>query len=64
MGIGGPAVIFHNGKYYLYSTGANRGYDVYTSSDMVNWQKGPWVLHTDERGSGHRIFQADYIKLL
>jgi beta-xylosidase len=51
MGIGDPAVIFHKGTYYLYPTGDNRGYDVYTSFDMVNWEKGPRVFHTDKRGA-------------
>jgi hypothetical protein len=36
MGIGDPAVIFHEEKYYLYPTGDNRGYDVYVSSDLIN----------------------------
>jgi xylan 1,4-beta-xylosidase len=48
MGIGDPAVIFHEGKYYLYPTGDNRGYDVYISSDLVHWKKGPRVFRTAE----------------
>jgi beta-xylosidase len=51
MGIGDPAVIFHEEKYYLYPTGDNRGYDVYVSSDLINWHKGPRVFRTDERGA-------------
>jgi beta-xylosidase len=51
MGIGDPTIIFHKGTYYLYPTGDNRGYDVYTSFDMVHWEKGPRVFHTDKRGA-------------
>jgi len=51
MGIGDPTVIFHKDKYYLYPTGDNQGYDVYTSSDLVNWAKGPRVFRSEERGA-------------
>jgi xylan 1,4-beta-xylosidase len=51
MGIGDPTVIFHKDKYYLYPTGDNQGYDVYTSSNLVNWEKGPRVFRTEERGA-------------
>jgi beta-xylosidase len=51
LGIGDPAVIFHEGKYYLYPTGDNRGYDVYISSDMITWEKGPRVFMTSEPGA-------------
>ena len=50
LGIGDPAVLFHAGKYYLYPTGDNSGYDVYVSSDLVNWKKGPRVFQSTERG--------------
>ena len=48
MGIGDPTVIFYEGKYYLYPTGDNRGYDVYISSDLVHWKKGPRIFRTAE----------------
>lgn len=51
LGIGDPAVLFHEGKYYLYPTGDNRGYDVYISPDLVNWQKGPRVFRSEEPGA-------------
>ena len=51
MGIGDPTVILHKNKYYLYPTGDNQGYDVYTSADLVNWEKGPRVFQTGERGA-------------
>ena len=50
LGIGDPAVLFHEGKYYLYPTGDNRGYDVYVSADLVKWQKGTRVFQTIEPG--------------
>jgi xylan 1,4-beta-xylosidase len=50
LGIGDPAVLFHDGAYYLYPTGDNHGYDVYVSQDLVNWRKGPRVFHSDEPG--------------
>ena len=50
LGIGDPAVLFHDGRYYLYPTGDNRGYDVYISTDLVNWNKGPRVFQSSEPG--------------
>jgi xylan 1,4-beta-xylosidase len=50
IGIGDPTVIFYGGKYYLYPTGDNRSYDVYISSDLVHWKKGPKVFRSSERG--------------
>ena len=50
LGIGDPSVLFHNGKYYLYPTGDNHGYDVYISDDLVNWHKGPRVFRSSEPG--------------
>jgi len=42
-----PAVIFHEGTYYLYGTGevdGDSGYRAYTSKDLVNWEQGPVVF--------------------
>lgn len=50
LGIGDPSVLFHDGKYYLYPTGDNSGYDVYISPDLVNWNKGPRVFRSAEPG--------------
>ena len=47
-----PAVIRHDGTYYLYATGevdGDNGYRVYTSSDLVNWKRGPVVFQPGER---------------
>jgi len=51
LGIGDPSVLFHAGKYYLYPTGDNRGYDVYVSDDLVDWRKGPRVFYSNEPGA-------------
>lgn len=51
MGIGDPGIIFHEGKYYLYPTGDNHGYDVYISSDLIHWKKGPRVFRSSEPGA-------------
>ncbi|HEY5999485.1 MAG TPA: glycoside hydrolase family 43 protein [bacterium] len=50
LGIGDPAVIRHDGRYYLYPTGDNASYDVYLSDDLVHWTKGPKVFRSGERG--------------
>ncbi len=47
-----PAVIRHDGTYYLYATGevdGDNGYRVYTSADLVNWKRGPVVFRPGQR---------------
>jgi xylan 1,4-beta-xylosidase len=47
-----PSVIFHDGRYYLYATGdvnGDNGYRAYTSTDLVNWQRGPVVFQPGDR---------------
>jgi GH43 family beta-xylosidase len=42
-----PAVIRHDGRYYLYATGevdGDNGTRVYTSTNLVDWQAGPVVF--------------------
>jgi len=50
LGIGDPAVISYEGKYYLYPTGNNHSYHVYISDDLVHWSKGPKVFQSGETG--------------
>lgn len=50
LGIGDPAVIYHNGRYYLYPTGDNYSYDVYMSDNLVHWSRGPKVFSSRETG--------------
>ena len=47
-----PAVIRHDGTYYLYATGevdGDNGYRVYMSADLVNWKRGPVVFRPGQR---------------
>lgn len=44
IGPADPTVIRYNGVYYMYPTEDNTSYHVYTSDDMVHWQKGPEVF--------------------
>ena len=44
IGPADPTAIFYEGKYYLYPTGDNKSYHVYTSDDLVNWTKGRKVF--------------------
>ena len=42
-----PVVIHHDGTDYLYATGevnGDNGYRVYTSDDLVNWERGAVVF--------------------
>lgn len=44
IGPADPCVVSYKGKYYLYPTGDNKSYHVYTSSDLVHWVKGRKVF--------------------
>ena len=47
-----PTAIWHDGVYYLYATGdvhGDNGYRAYTSSNLVDWQRGPVVFQPGER---------------
>lgn len=48
-GMADPAVIRYEGKYYLYPTRDNKGYDVFVSDDLVNWQLKS-RCYSDSRG--------------
>ena len=39
IGPADPAVILHEGTYYLYPTLDGKGYDVFTSTDLVHWER-------------------------
>ncbi|MGQ9592022.1 MAG: glycoside hydrolase family 43 protein, partial [Planctomycetota bacterium] len=46
-----PCVIFHEGVYYLYATGevdGDSGTRVYTSPNLVDWERGPVVFRPGE----------------
>lgn len=49
IGPADPTVILFEGTYYLYPTGDNVSYHVYTSTDLVHWTKGPKVFEPGRR---------------
>lgn len=49
IGPADPHVIRHQGRYYLYPTTDGRGYDVFVSSNLVQWEQMP-KCYTDPRG--------------
>ena len=48
IGPADPDVIRYEGKYYLYPTWTGKGYDVFVSEDLVNWEQKP-MCYTDPR---------------
>ncbi len=44
-----PAVIYHQGTYYAYTTNSKR--IVYRSNDLVNWEEGPVILPESLKGA-------------
>jgi beta-xylosidase len=44
IGLADPAVVRFEGTYYMYCTGDNSSYHVYTSRDLVHWTKGRRVF--------------------
>jgi xylan 1,4-beta-xylosidase len=49
LGPADPAVLFYQGTYYLYPTLDCKGYDVFTSDDLVHWEQKPKCF-ADARG--------------
>lgn len=49
IGPADPHVIRHDGKYYMYPTTDGRGYDVFVSTNLVDWEQKPKCF-TDSRG--------------
>lgn len=49
IGPADPAVVLFEGTYYLYCTGDNTSYHVYTSKDLVHWTKGHRVFEPGDR---------------
>lgn len=49
IGPADPTVIFYEGLYYLYPTGNNTSYVVYTSKDLIHWTKGNPVFTPGEK---------------
>ncbi|MBP7934559.1 MAG: glycoside hydrolase family 43 protein [Phycisphaerae bacterium] len=51
LGPADPMVILHQGTYYLYPTLDGRGYDVFTSKDLVHWERKPKCYTDSRRGA-------------
>ena len=49
IGPADPTVIRFEGTYYMYCTGDNVSYHVYTSTDLVHWTKGEQVFKPGPR---------------
>lgn len=49
-GIGDPFVLFHDGMYYMYCTSSRQGFYVWTSEDLVNWEKRGLALSKESPG--------------
>jgi len=57
--LGDPYVLYDNGTYYLYGTGARDGFPAYKSADLVNWQPLGQVYKADSlRSFGVGAFWA------
>ncbi len=56
-----PSVLYHEGVYYLYGTTGISSFTVWTSTDLVNWEKGPVVLSAGEGVWGEHAFWAPSI---
>jgi beta-xylosidase len=51
IGPADPHVIFHDGRYYLYPTTDGRGYDVFVSTNLVDWEQKPKAFRTPRGGA-------------
>ncbi len=51
IGPADPTVILYEGKYYMYPTWNGRGYDVFVSTDLVNWERKPKCYRDSRRGA-------------
>jgi len=49
IGPADPSVIYYKGVYYLYPTKGSTRYYVYTSSNLVDWTKGPVIFESGEK---------------
>lgn len=55
IGPADPTIILHDGVYYMYPTGDNVSFDVYTSYDLVNWEYAAKVFQP----GGHNLWAPD-----
>lgn len=57
-GLADPSVLLHDGVYYLYGTGDTHGFDVWTSTDLKQWEKAARVLEAGDGVWGDSAFWA------
>jgi beta-xylosidase len=50
--IGDPFILVHDGIYYHYSTSANDGFKVYTSTNLVDWKMQGYCYRDSKVGIG------------
>ena len=53
-----PFILLHEGVYYAYGTGHNRGFPVYVSRDLVTWEKSPALALDMDDSFGKKWFWA------
>lgn len=59
--LGDPFIMLYNGTYYAYGTHAENGIEVYTSSDLKEWTKGPNLALDKKDSWGEKWFWAPEI---
>lgn len=59
VSLGDPFLLYNEGSYYLYGTGASTGFPAYTSTDLKNWKSLGQVYTSDSATSwGNGAFWA------
>ncbi len=59
-----PFILYHDGMYYAYGTGAPDGIEVYTSRNLRSWERQGLALHRDDVWGYHwfwapEVYEAD-----
>lgn len=65
VSLGDPFIILHDNVYYAYGTRAENGIEVYTSDDLLTWEKAPALALNKENSWADRWYWAPevyYIK--
>lgn len=47
--IGDPYLVNYEGKYYVTATADGRGYDIYTSDNLMDWKKGERIFYSSPK---------------
>lgn len=65
VSLGDPFIMLHDNVYYAYGTRAENGIEVYTSDDLLTWEKAPALALNKENSWADRWYWAPevyYIK--